>query len=170
MSITVTAANDAPVVTATAGEHVLHRAGREGPVDAGLDGLRPRRHAAERSDRTDREQLQAGDEFVFVDQSGITGTYNSGTGVLTLTGTASVSDYQAALRSVEFRNNTNDNPLPAKAIEFKANDGDADSAAATKNLAITGVNDKPVLDDDELGARLPGERDDRRSTTRSPPD
>jgi hypothetical protein len=32
---------------------------------------------------------------------GITGTYDSGTGILTLTGTASVADYQAALRAVE---------------------------------------------------------------------
>ena len=40
--------------------------------------------------------FQAGDDLVFDDTAQITGTYNSGTGVLTLTGTATVADYQAA--------------------------------------------------------------------------
>ena len=33
----------------------------------------------------------------FVNQNGITGSYNAATGVLTLTGTATVAQYQAAL-------------------------------------------------------------------------
>ena len=44
----------------------------------------------------------AGDVLGFVNQNGITGVYNSGTGVLTLTGTASVANYQAAIRSITY--------------------------------------------------------------------
>ncbi len=42
--------------------------------------------------------LFAGDTLNFTNQNGITGSYDSGTGVLTLTGSASVADYQTALR------------------------------------------------------------------------
>src|SRR5205085_6638077 len=44
----------------------------------------------------------AGDTLAFTNQSGITGSYDSATHVLSLTGIASVADYQAALRSVAF--------------------------------------------------------------------
>jgi Ca2+-binding RTX toxin-like protein len=46
--------------------------------------------------------LRAGDVLNFTNQNGITGSYNSGTGVLTLTGTASVANYQAAIRSITY--------------------------------------------------------------------
>ncbi len=46
--------------------------------------------------------LRAGDVLGFTDQNGITGAYDSGTGVLTLTGTASVANYQAAIGSITY--------------------------------------------------------------------
>ncbi len=46
--------------------------------------------------------LRAGDVLAFTDQNGITGSYNAGTGVLTLSGTASVANYQAAIRSITY--------------------------------------------------------------------
>ena len=42
------------------------------------------------------------DTLSFTNQNGITGSYDASTGVLTLSGNASIADYQAALRSVEF--------------------------------------------------------------------
>ncbi|WP_040727377.1 DUF4347 domain-containing protein [Thiomicrorhabdus sp. Kp2] len=44
--------------------------------------------------------LVSGDQLGFINQNGISGSYNASTGVLTLTGTATVSQYQEALRSV----------------------------------------------------------------------
>ena len=38
----------------------------------------------------------------FVNKNGITGSWNAATGVLTLSGTSSVANYQAALRSVTY--------------------------------------------------------------------
>ena len=51
----------------------------------------------------------AGETLDFTNQNGITGTYNASTGVLTLTGSASVANYQAALGSVTFASSS-DNP------------------------------------------------------------
>ncbi len=44
----------------------------------------------------------SGDSLSFTGAHGITGSYDSGTGVLTLSGTASAADYQGVLRSVSF--------------------------------------------------------------------
>ena len=84
-----------------------------------------------------------GDKLNFVDQLGITGTYNSGTGVLTLTGTASLADYQAALRSVEFESSSDD-PGPTRTIRFRGFDGDEIGVPADRAIAVTEVNDAPV--------------------------
>ena len=48
------------------------------------------------------------------------------------------------LRSVQF-SSTHDNPAVSKTIEFKVNDGDVDSNLATKVIAVTRVNDAPVV-------------------------
>ena len=53
--------------------------------------------------------LADGDSLAFTSTPNITGSYNSGTGVLTLTGTATVANYQTALRSITF-SNTSHNP------------------------------------------------------------
>jgi hypothetical protein len=44
----------------------------------------------------------SGDILNFVNQNGITGSYNSSNGTLTLSGTASVADYQTALESITY--------------------------------------------------------------------
>jgi hypothetical protein len=143
--ITVAAANDAPAVATSVGATGYVEQASAIAVDAALTV----------SDVDDVDLagavvavttgFDAGDELVFTNQSGITGNYVSGTGVLTLTGTAAVSDFQTALRSITFRNLTNNNPSTAKAVTFTANDGTSDSNAATKNVAVTPVNDGPVL-------------------------
>jgi Ca2+-binding RTX toxin-like protein len=78
---------------------------------------------------------QAGDQLLFTGQNGITGTYDSGTGVLTLTGTATPAAYQDALRSVRFRT-TKKLPAPARTLTFRVGDGDDQSATASRKLAL----------------------------------
>ena len=46
--------------------------------------------------------LTAGDVLGFTDTASITGSYNAGTGVLTLSGADTLAAYQAALRSVTY--------------------------------------------------------------------
>ena len=77
--------------------------------------------------------------------SGITGTYDSGTGVLTLTGTATVAQYEAVLRSVKFET-AGDGPSPnPRAVEFRVRDASDQSAPASRALTVTGVNDAPFV-------------------------
>ncbi|OCQ99415.1 hypothetical protein BCD64_10145, partial [Nostoc sp. MBR 210] len=83
------------------------------------------------------------DILEFTDQNGITGSYSDG--VLTLTGTATVTEYQTALRSIKYRN-TSDNPsTTTRTISFVANDGDLDSNTVTRNISVSPVNDAPTI-------------------------
>ena len=148
VAVTVTCVNDAPVVSTTASTLVYSQGVGPLTVDTGL-GVADIDSAslAGATVAITTNFNSAEDELMFANQLGITGTYDSGTGVLTLTGSASVSDYQAALRSVRFQS-TNSNPPASKAVEFRANDGEADSAAATRNIEITPPNSPPVADDE----------------------
>ncbi|NGF57534.1 T9SS type B sorting domain-containing protein [Parapedobacter sp. SGR-10] len=81
------------------------------------------------------------DMLAFTNQNGITGNYNHSTGVLSLTGTASLANYQAALRSITY-NNSSDNPNTAdRTISFVVSDGTDDSAPATKTVSIVVTSD-----------------------------
>ena len=82
------------------------------------------------------------DTLAFTNQNGITSNYNSGTGVLTLTGSSSVANYQTALRSVTYQN-TSDDPTASRVVTFTVNDGFS-SGSATRGISITAVNDAPV--------------------------
>ena len=84
------------------------------------------------------------DSLLFSDQNGITGSYDGATGILALTGTSSLANYQTALRSVQYRN-TGDNPATAKTIRFVAGDGDDDSLPVTRSVTVTRVNDAPTI-------------------------
>jgi CARDB len=81
----------------------------------------------------------------FVNQLGITGTYNSGTGVLTLRGTANGADYRSALRSVWYRF-FGDDPRGSQRFSVRVRDAKAAwSAPARVARDITPVNDPPQL-------------------------
>ena len=90
------------------------------------------------------------DELIFTDQSGITGSFNAGTGTLTLTGSASVADYQAALTTITY-NNTSDNPSTlTRTVSFEINDGDLNSNILSRDIELVAANDAPVLSAIEL--------------------
>src|SRR4029450_10918742 len=86
--------------------------------------------------------VSAQDTLAFTNQLGITGSYNSGTGVLTLTGTTTVANYQTALRTVTYQNSS-ENPTASRTVTFTANDG-TNTGSATRGITITAVNDPPV--------------------------
>ena len=144
VNITVNAANDAPVVTATAGNLSYTENDAATAIDPGLTIT-----DIDSTNLTGATVAITGnfasgqDVLAFTDQLGITGNYNSGTGVLTLTGATTVANYQTALRSVTYANSS-DNPSTAtRTVTFTANDG-ANTGSATRGIAITAVNDAPV--------------------------
>lgn len=88
-----------------------------------------------------------GDTLGFVNQNGITGSYNSGTGVLTLSGSATAANYQAALRSVTFASSSDDPTATSasRTITWVASDAGGASTGVTSTVNLTAVNDAPSL-------------------------
>jgi hypothetical protein len=88
------------------------------------------------------------DVLSYVTALGITGSFNAATGTLTLSGTASIADYQTALRNVLY-NNTSDNPTTsARTVTWQVNDGGGTnnlSNTATSTVNVSAVNDAPVV-------------------------
>jgi hypothetical protein len=142
-TINITAANDVPVVTASGGSTAYIENAAAVTVDGSLTVTDPDSSIISAQVRISAN-FQAGDSLNFANQNGISGNYVSGTGVLSLSGTASVADYQTALRSITF-SSTNNDPGVSKTVEFKVNDAVVDSNLTTKTLAITPVNDEPTL-------------------------
>jgi len=85
------------------------------------------------------------DELLFTDKLGITGSYDSSTGVLSLTGPASLADYETAIRSITYNNTSDDPSALTRTIDFIVNDGDANSNTAPRQIVINPINDTPTL-------------------------
>ena len=84
--------------------------------------------------------VAAEDRLAFVNQNGITGNYNTATGVLTLTGTASVANYQTALRSVTYENSNPNASTATRMVAFQVDDGRASDHASntvSRSLAVS---------------------------------
>jgi hypothetical protein len=95
--------------------------------------------------------VKSGTEFGVILSRGITGTYDSGTGILTLTGTASAADYQAVLRSVWVVLKDDDPPTTLK-LEARVRDAAGVwSRPNRRTFPVTPVNDAPVLTVNEAG-------------------
>ncbi len=90
--------------------------------------------------------LDAADVLTVTDQAGVTGNYDSATGVLTLSGTASVSGYQSVLRSVAFATTGDDPSVAIRTIEFSVTDSDSLSATFSRDFNITAINDAPTIE------------------------
>ncbi len=148
LTVTITDANDAPVVTSSAGAVSYTEGDPATVIDSGLTVADPDDTSLEAAQVRISAGFQSADQLLFSDQNGITGSYVAGTGVLTLTGTSSVANYQAALRSVEYRH-TGDDPSAAKTVEFRADDGDGLGPAATRGITVTPVDDPPTAVDDD---------------------
>jgi hypothetical protein len=144
-NVTVAAVNDAPTVDSTAGSLTFTENGSPGDVDDSL--------TVDDLDDSNLESatvaITAGywngeDVLAFTDQLGISGSWNAGTGTLTLTGTAPVGDYQTALRAVTYENTSDAPNAAARTVTYTVNDGDDDSNTATRSVAVTPVNDLPA--------------------------
>ncbi|WP_194446486.1 VCBS domain-containing protein, partial [Polaromonas eurypsychrophila] len=147
VTITVTGTNDTPVLAASSGfsytenqvATVINSTLTLSDVDtASLTG-------ATVSIGTGFNTAQDG--LGFINQNGITGSYNATTGVLTLSGASSVANYQAALRSVTYVNSSDNPTTTSRAISYQVNDGQALnnlSNVATSTVTVAAVNDAPV--------------------------
>jgi VCBS repeat-containing protein len=85
------------------------------------------------------------DTLNFVNQFGITGNYNSTTGILTLTGTTSIANYETALRTIKYRNSSDAPDTTTRIISFVVDDGTNTSIPVTRDIVINPRNDAPQI-------------------------
>ncbi|KAA1420959.1 tandem-95 repeat protein [Nocardioides humilatus] len=141
--IPITLVNDPPVISdVTAGTGYTENSPTPALVSPALNASDPDDANLASASYTISSPV-AGDQLLFTNQAGITGSYASG--VLTLTGTAPVATYQAALRTVGFTN-TSDAPGPnSRTIVVRVNDGSGGSAQINRTVSVANVNDAPTL-------------------------
>ncbi len=105
----------------------------------------------------------AEDRLVYNSTAGIGATIDQTTGVLRMNSITTVSNYQAALRAIQYQN-ISDNPTPgARVITFSVTDGTA-TGSASRTINVVAVNDAPTAD---LSGPPPQATTTRRPTARA---
>ncbi|UPJ94240.1 VCBS domain-containing protein [Bradyrhizobium sp. 172] len=146
-TINVTPVNDAPVVVAG---HTLNYT--ENQAATAIDGAITvsdvdSANLASATVQITGNYVNGQDVLGFTNQNGIAGSFNAATGMLTLTGSSSVANYQTALDSVTYFNSS-DNPSGAiRTISYQVDDGQAANHASnvvTSTVSVTAVNDGPT--------------------------
>jgi VCBS repeat-containing protein len=87
----------------------------------------------------------ADDVLVFTNQNGITGSFVSGSNVLTLTGTASVANYEAAIRSIQYYNKSDLFVFFQKDFSLQVSDNIDDSIIISERITLVSSNDAPRI-------------------------
>jgi len=83
------------------------------------------------------------DQLTFVPQAGISGTFLNGT--LTLTGSATLADYEAAIHSVTYSNSSENPSAATRTVDITVNDGDVNSNSLSRDIEVIPVNDASML-------------------------
>jgi hypothetical protein len=149
--VTVIPVDDAPVITLSGSTPSFTEGGPAVTVDGGLTVTDVDDTNLESGTVSITAGLVAGDTLAFTPAGGITDT-NPAPDVLALTGTATVTQWQSVLRSVQY-SSTSDNPTNAtRTVSFVVNDGTLDSNTAAKSVAVVPVNDAPVLTQPDASA------------------
>ena len=91
----------------------------------------------------------AGDVLTFTNRNGITGSYDATHGVLTLTGSASVANYNAALDSITFSstslNPSNDGANLTRTISWSVTDANTTNAVSATETSTVDVHAVPTV-------------------------
>ncbi|WP_233214590.1 LamG-like jellyroll fold domain-containing protein [Rhodopirellula bahusiensis] len=93
--------------------------------------------------RINANYVSSEDVLAAVDQFGIISSWNSGTGELTLSGTATVEQYETVLASLTYENSDSSPNTATRTIEVIVNDGQGDSNTLSRDVTVESVNDHP---------------------------
>ncbi|HEV7368279.1 cadherin-like domain-containing protein, partial [Arenibaculum sp.] len=159
-TITFTAENDAPTLTATAGNTTFTEANNVTSTPVTVDGGIvvgdvDDATLAQAEVRITGNYNAAQDLLAFTNGNAatfgnITASWNAGTGTLTLTSagaTATLAQFQAALRAVTYTNSSDTPDTANRTVDFRVQDQDgAWSGTGTQTVLIQPVNDTPQLD------------------------
>jgi hypothetical protein len=152
-AVSVAAVNDAPVVSSSAGTTAYSENGAPVAIDGALTVSDADSATLTSVSVSIGINFAAGEDLLAFTNDGSTmgnvaGSYNAGTGVLTLTSsgaTATLAQWQAALRSVSYANSSDNPSTSGRVLSFVANDGTSSSAAAAKTVGVSAVNDPPFV-------------------------
>jgi len=149
VTVNVVAVNDAPTLS-PANSNTSYTEGGSAAVLSGSLTLADVDSTTFQGATATVSDFRADDVLSVGAPNGFTVSYDSGTGVLTLSGGGSLASLQAALRSITYSSNSDDPTAggtdTARQINFTVTDsGGATSTAATAQVAVTGVNDAPTL-------------------------
>ncbi|WP_194943061.1 S-layer family protein [Limnohabitans sp. 2KL-27] len=87
------------------------------------------------------------DLLAFTAGSGITGSFDATSGTLNLTGTTTLANYQAVLRTVAYQNMAANPSTAVRSVQISVKDESGlSSAAAAVQVNITGTDDKAIID------------------------
>ncbi|MBS1187140.1 MAG: hypothetical protein H6R04_1158, partial [Burkholderiaceae bacterium] len=146
VNIDITAVNDAPAITAGASASYTEN-GSAVAVDNTISVTDVDSANLAGATAVISSGYTSGDTLNFINQNGIAGAWNAATHTLTLSGSASIAQYQAALRSITF-NSGSDNPgNGTRTVTWQVDDGAASAHAsntATSTVTVTPFNDAPT--------------------------
>ena len=143
-TVTITVTNAPPVVTTTGSTLTYTENAGAVAVDPGLAVSDANNTTLAGATVTILGYVAGQDVLAYSAGAPITANWDFGSGTLTLSGSATVAQYQAALRAVTYTN-TSDNPsTTARTVRFVVSDGFASSAPADRAVAVSAVNDAPL--------------------------
>ncbi|MDP2242160.1 MAG: DUF4347 domain-containing protein [Burkholderiales bacterium] len=153
ITVDVTAVNDEPVVDLNAGgagQDVTVAFTEQTPVliapVATLADVDSANLASLTVTLTARPDGDAVESLSATVTGGLTVSYTAGTGVLSITGSATVATYQSILQSIRYDNTSETPTTTDRLVTVVASDGTTPSATQTSSITVTAVNDAPVVD------------------------
>ncbi len=159
LAITVAAVNDAPVLNSSGGMQAFVEGMAPVVVDAALTLTDVDTPTLNGATITIRVGYVPGEDVLgFTAGNGITGSWSTATGVLTLSGNASVADYQAALRSVTYVDTSDAPSVGSVTLSFTVRDGSL-TATAGRDVVISSAPDTPMANADDGHMQFDGADD-----------
>ncbi len=144
-TVTITGVNSTPILSDPVGDPLLAYTQGDGAqiifpsIDISDDG------ETIQSAQVQLTNFDASTDILgFVAQSGISGSYNAATGLLTLSGEATLQEYETALQSVTFSTGSSpDITTDTREISFTVNDGVSSSDPITTTVGMTAAESDP---------------------------
>ena len=140
--------SDISVIFAVAGDPVLIATDGASITDPDSDNLVSMTLLLEEVDTDgnvqDRKDIFS-ESLIFSAVSGITGSYDQNSGVLSLSGVAALSDYQTLLETVKYQNSDNSPSLNNRRVTVTISDGSLTDSAASL-ITLGDIPNPPVVD------------------------
>lgn len=144
-TVNITPVNDAPTLTGSGGTANFTEKNSAALIDPGIIVFDPDSLYLLNATVRFTSGVLPEDILSFTPQGGISGSYSNVTGVLSLTGSSSVVNYQIVLRSVTYFNPSSNPSTVLRTVSFTISDGQLNSNAVSRSISVTPVNDPPVL-------------------------